>query len=745
MKASMFRKTQLSLGIATIAGVISGGAFAQGNASLLEEVIVTAQKREQNLQDVGVSVSAFSGELVRSLGWNSTEDIAVQTPGLIATSFSGDSSVSTFSIRGVGQNDFADHQEAPTAMYVDNVYIANTGAAGMQMFDVKRVEVLRGPQGTLFGRNATGGLIHVLTEDPTEDFEGYADVTVADYNQLRVEGAVSGPLGDSVSARLSVLKDDADGYFENAGGDDVRERDLLSLRGKLRFTPTDSVTIDLAAWSNQVDKNSAGAYDFIVSHATANDAEFDFQGVPNNFPKANEGFQNPTGVIDKDAVGYTGTIAVEFDSFTLTSITDFQDFEKFYLEDSDANESRTLEYYSDQDSEQFSQELRLNGQAGDTSWVAGFYYLNIDGDFESSLNMPTFGGDTINNYSLETTSWSIFGQLEYALTESLSLVAGLRYIEDEKDYEIDSRCEPAFTHMEGEIIPPWDAPNDCSWFTSGVPDAPVIVEVEAPYKDSRDDSDYSGTLRLDYQFSDDLLLYGSLSRGMKAGGYTAPLDGFLLAEQLPFDSEILTSYELGFKAEFFDSMMRLNGSAFYYDYEDYQAFVFQGLTSVVVNYDASIVGAELELVANPMEGLEISAGLSVLDATVEDVEIAEGVFKDQDMITAPDLTANLMVRKAWELSAGSVIAQLDGYYIDDQQFNTVNTSLTAGDSYSVWNARLSYLAGHGDNQWEVSAFAKNFGDEEYLTYAFDLSGFGGYSLQVYGPPRWYGVQARYSW
>jgi iron complex outermembrane recepter protein len=740
-----FRKARLSLVIGSLVGAVSSNGWAQGAGSLLEEVIVTAQKREQNLQDVGVSVSAFSGELVRNLGWNSTEDIAVQTPGLMATSFSGDSSVSTFSIRGVGQNDFADHQEAPTAMYVDNVYIANTGAAGMQMFDVKRVEVLRGPQGTLFGRNATGGLIHVLTEDPAEEIEGYIDLTVADYNQTRLEGAVSGPLSDTVSARLAVLKDDADGYFKNANGDDVRDRDLLSLRAKLRFTPTDTITVDLAAWSNQVDKNLGGAYDFIVSHEEANDAGSDFQGVANNYPKPNEGFQNPVGMIDKDAVGYTGVLTWEFDTFALTSITDFQDFEKFYLEDSDGNESRTLEYFSDQESKQFSQELRLNGQTGDTTWVAGFYYLNIDGDFESSINMPTFGGNTINNYSLETTSWSIFGQVEHSLTQRLSVIAGLRYIEDEKEYEIDSRCAPAFTHEEGEIIPPFDAPNDCSWFSSGVPGAPVIVEVEQPYQDKRDDSDYSGTLRLDYQLSDDTLLYGSVSRGLKAGGYTAPLDGFLVEEQLPFEPEVLNAYEVGFKSEFFDGLMRLNGSGFYYDYEDFQAFVFQGLTSVVVNHDANIVGAELELIANPMEGLEISAGLSALDATVEDVEIAEGVFADQDMITAPDLTANLMVRKSWELSSGALIAQLDGYYVDDQQFNTVNTALTLGDSYSVWNARLTYQAMHGDNNWQVTAFAKNFGDEEYLTYAFDLSGFGGYSLQVYGPPSWYGVQAQYSW
>ena len=183
------KRKPLGLAIAALsAASISAGV----NAAILEEVVVTAQKREQNLQDVGVSISAFTGDQARALGWNNSEDIAAQTPGLVTASFAGDSTVSIFSVRGVGQNDFADHQEAPTAMYVDGVYIANTGAAGFQMFDVDRVEVLRGPQGTLFGRNATGGLMHIINKKPTEEFEGYADLTLGDFDQVRFEGAVSG-------------------------------------------------------------------------------------------------------------------------------------------------------------------------------------------------------------------------------------------------------------------------------------------------------------------------------------------------------------------------------------------------------------------------------------------------------------------------------------------------------------------------------------------------------------------------
>jgi len=287
--------------------------------------------------------------------------------------------------------------------------------------------------------------------------------------------------------------------------------------------------------------------------------------------------------------------------------------------------------------------------------------------------------------------------------------------------------------------------NDCSWFSSFDPASPIIVEIDQVIKQSRHDKDFSGKLQLDYTPSEDLLFYASISRGMKGGGYTAPLDGFLPADELAYKPEILTSYEGGFKSTFMEGRARLNASVFYYDYSDYQAFVFQGLTSVVRNHDATISGAELEFYISPSEGWDISLGVSALDASVKDVEVSPGNFQDQDMITAPDLTANWLVRKSWALNSAEVALQLDGQRVGEQQYNTTNSALTQGDAYTLWNAKATYLAEHGGNQWELSLFAKNFGDEEYKTYAFDLGAFFGYTLEVYGPPRWIGAQVHYTW
>ncbi|MEQ3695571.1 MAG: TonB-dependent receptor [Pseudomonadales bacterium] len=735
------KRTLLATAVAAVIG-LPGLAQAQ----VMEEVVVTAQKREQNLQDVGVSVSAFTGEQTKALGWDSSEDIAAQTPGLIATSFSGDSSVSIFTLRGVGQNDFADHQEAPSAMYVDGVYISATGAAGAQMFDVNRVEVLRGPQGTLFGRNATGGLVHIINNKPTEEFEAYINATVASYNQRRVEMAVSGGITDSVMGRFSLLKDDADGYFDNLSGEDARNRDLLSMRGQLAIEFAEDIQLDLSAWSNVVDRNVAGAYDFRPAYKEVGDIDTDWQGTPDESPAPNQGFQNPTGVIDKDAKGYTATLSIDFESMTFTSITDYQNLEKYYLEDSDGNSDRTLEYWSDQDTSQFSQELRLNGSNDKLSWTTGLYFLNIDGEYASNIDMPTFGGATTNDFTLETTSWSAFGQVEYSLTDALALTVGGRYVVDEKDFVLDSYCTPSALGAPGAVMPPWGAINDCSGFTSGDPNNPIVAEIPNPVALDRSDSDFSGKVQLDYRLSDDTLLYAGISRGMKGGGFTAPLDGFLPVSELSFEPEILTSYEAGFKSRLFDGAGRLNASIFSYDYSDYQAFVFQGLTSVVKNHDASITGGEIEFYVSPAEGWDVSLGTAFLDARVHDVELTPGGgnFADQDMITAPDLTANWLVRKSFTMNNGELAFQVDGSYTGEQQFNTTNSALTHADAYTLWNARASYVRESGSNSWEVAAFAKNFGNEEYLTYAFDLGEFFGYTLQVYGPPRWVGVELQYS-
>lgn len=713
------------------------------NAQVLEEVVVTAQKREQNLQDVGIAVTAFTGEQISQLGWFNAENVAAQTPGLIATSYNNAGTISLFSIRGVAQTDFNDHQEAPTVVYLDGAYIPQTSAAGAALFDMERVEVLKGPQGTLYGRNATGGLVHLITAKPTEEVSGYADLQFAENSRIRFEGAYSGPLSDNTQARFSVFHLQNDGYIDNLIGEDLRETDTTHIRAQIQSQLTDKLFANFSFNWGEFD-NAATAYGHRTAVLNADGlGEFagpgsvDFGGYADNdgeFYRGSFGSPGPN-----DAEGWIATLNVEYeinDSMRLVSITNLQNQEKNYQEDSDSSPADFGDFLTQQDADNFAQEFRLEGSSDRLDWTAGAYYLNIDGDYRVSFNFPDYFGYSIfpnNLYALDTTSWSVFGQVEYALTDRLTLIGGLRWVDDQKDFDTNVVCEdfgPAPTN------------NGCSDFglvQGPVQPSPTVTDL-SPLSLDRTDDDFTGKLQLDFQANDDLLIYGGINRGMKAGGFLGSIDGGATLPELSFDQEILTSFEAGIKSTLADGRLRLNAAAFVYDYEDYQAFVFQGITSVIVNQDAEVTGAEVELIAQPGEGWDIALGLSVMDATVEDVDIGGGVIRDQQMVLAPDFTGNLLIRKAWDFGQGSLAAQLDGFYSDKQQFNTINSEAAANESYTVWNARVTYQAAEN---WEVYGFIDNLTDEEYWTYGFDLALFFGSAIQAIGQPRWAGAGFRY--
>lgn len=735
MKHSMIRKA-----VAVLALLLGATSV---HAQLLEEVVVTAQKREQNIQDVGIAISAFSGEQIAQLGWFNAENVAAQTPGLVATSYNNAGTISLFSIRGVAQTDFNDHQEAPTVVYLDGAYIPQTSAAGAAMFDMERVEVLKGPQGTLYGRNATGGLVHLISAAPTEETTGYADVQYADNSRIRLEGALSGSLGENTQARVALLHVQNDSYFENRIGADLRETEATHIRAQIQSQFTDRLFANLSFNWGEFD-NARSAYGHRTAVLNADGlGEFggpddvDFGGYADNDGDFYAGdFNNPG---PNDAEGWITTLNLEYeinDSTRLVSITNLQNHEKNYQEDSDSSPAAFGDFLTEQDADNFQQELRLEGGSDRLDWTAGVYYLMIDGDYRVSFNFPDYFGYSIfpnNLYSLETTSWAAFGQLEYSLTDRLRLITGLRWTEDDKDFNTNVTCED---------FGPAPTDNGCADFglvQGAVQPLPTVTDL-SPLALSRSDSDYTGKIQLDFTLSDDVLLYAGVNRGMKAGGFLGSIDGGATLPELSFEPEILTSFEAGFKSTFADGRWRLNAAAFVYDYEDFQAFVFQGITSVIVNRDAEVTGAEVELIGQPGEGWDILLGLSVMDSTVKDVDIGGGVIRDQQMVLAPDLTGNLLVRKQWSLGNGALAAQLDGFYADEQQFNTINSEAASNEAYSVWNARVTYSP---SENLDVYAFVDNLTDEEYWTYGFDLALFFGSAIQAVGQPRWAGVGLRY--
>lgn len=735
---------------APAAGRARSNASESPHASLIEEVVVTAQKREQSLQDVGISVTAFTGDQLTAMGFTQLQDMQLHTPGLQVFGY-GSGSMTTFNLRGSAQNDFADHQEQPIAVYNDNAYVSFIGGVGLPLFDVARVEVLRGPQGTLFGRNATGGVLQILSNRPTREFEAYGEVQVGEYDKLRFEGAVSGPLTDTLSGRLSVLRDVADGYLENTVGPDSGDADSLQVRGQLLFEPNDDLSVLLNVRESRYDQvgqlygSEAAITDFadgLVKPAQPGDAahqafclgyfgtvigpgSLDCLGNPDDGDALKAASLAPMNA-DRDSQAVTGTITWEFDAFTITSVTDWQQLDKDYLEAPEfAAGADLVSFVFDADSSQVSQELRLNGEMQNFRWVLGAYYLNIDGEYQTGTNSDAyFGLTTDNKYQMETESYAFFGQGEYDFAEDWTVIGGLRWTEDEKHIDYQPVCRDAVPGVCAAVFPP------------------QFAQLAGPFSDQRGEGEWSGVIELDWRASEDLLLYVKGSRGSKAGGYNSGVFFFWEPQNADFDGEVLNAVEGGFKSTLFDGRAQFNASAFYYDYKNFQTFVQLGTSFTVSNVDSEIVGAEFELRTNPWEGWEFMFGLSLLDAVQKDVRYS-GVTRDRDNPISPSMTFNGLGRYEWAMFGGSMAAQMDFSYVDERNYNGIDHPALIADSYVLANARLSYTT--ADERWNVALWVNNLGDELYFPIKFDLTTFQGSLATVPASPRWIGGTVRFTW
>lgn len=712
------------------------------HSAVLEETIVTAQKREQSLQDVGISVTAFSGDQMKALGFTNTVDLVAQTPGLNAVSPFGSGNNVAFTLRGVGLNDFSESNEAPVGVYLDGVYNATLAGIGFQLFDVERAEVLRGPQGTLYGRNTTGGLVHFITSKPTQEAEGSVELTLGEYNQTRFEGVLSGGLTDRLSARAALLFNKHDGYIENnvPGVDDAGETDNVSGRLHLLYQQSDELEFLFSAHAGTADQVGA-AYKHTAS--VFGDDGFDSIAVPADVDVYGTcpgcdltGYRDTTGdfyetendrepFVELDTLGYSMTVDWEIGEYDFRSISAYEEVEKEFGEDTDAGPSPFVEVTNPVDSEQWTQEFQLS-HAGDRSrWTTGFYYYtrDIDSGTRTDLSRETFIGFPVNNNTVtqdETDSWSLYGQYEYDLTEKFTVIAGLRYTDEEREFDM-------LVTDESGILP--DPAFEFSKATAG--------------SLTKHDEDYvSYRLEANYRPNDDLLWFASVASGVKGPGFNIDLGiDPRTVEDIPFDEENLLAYEVGFKSTFLGGGVRFNSSVFYYDYEDYQAFSFEGLSNVVSNKDATIYGLDAELIASPWQGWDFSLGLSLLDSEVEDINTGVSVI-DRELAMTPEVTFNALARYEWDALGGTLSAQGDLQFVDEQYFDITNTTLGTEDSYTVGNLRATYVTGSG--QSSVSLWVKNVTDEEYRIYAIQVPGLG-FSQNMVGQPRWAGITVSHSW
>jgi iron complex outermembrane receptor protein len=764
--ASRALAARASVCAAAVALLATGAASAQTSSVLMEEIVVTAQKREQNAQDVGIAISAWSGEQIRNLGYTNAQEVTALAPGVSTAQPNGEANYA-IAIRGVTNNDFVTNVESPVAVYVDEVYISQMSGAGFLLFDLDRVEILRGPQGTLFGRNATGGLVQYVTVKPTQEFNGYLSAGYGSFDRLKLQGGVTVPLSDIASMRVSVATHQGDGYVENRLRPDSKLNNANETAGRvqLRLQPNDDVDLLFnARFGHQDIRTGFWEYEsaiFPTGEPTPGVPNSNLDGYVDTDGDVFAGDYDFFGHNELDTDGYTATLNWNTGIGRITSITDYQTLTRDYIEDSDASPVDYFDFFLTTDAKQFSQELRLSGDTERTQWVTGVYYLDLDisdsnggitrGLFEALFgdSVENLGFDGVRNpYQTQSKSWSLFGQLEYALTQKLSLIGGVRWIEEDK------------THDYRNIIV--DFPDTAD---SGLdPNAVEIADAVDPFHGERNDGNWSARAQLDFKPNDDLLLYGSWNRGVKSGGFNAPLlptAVFVTDEFMNYGPEKLDAYEVGFKWDTLDARLRLNGAAYYYDYKNYQAFSIIGLDTFTLNAQAKNKGFELELDLAPADGLDLQFGVARIDADVTDVP---GLTVDADTpagtvtallpgatvtpVQTPKWNVTSLVRYEFPVGTGRLALQADAAYRSKHFFALTGFPASTENGYTVANASVTWSAESA--RWDARLYANNVFDEEYLVQTFDLSGnvdnggLFGLIERYYGRPRMIGLDFTYN-
>lgn len=716
-------------------------AIAQPETHTIEEILVTAQKRTQSMQDIGISVTAFTAEQMNELRLRQPSDIAAQTPGLDIKNAVGRSNP-VFTIRGIGLNDYNTNNSPSAAVHVDEVYLGSNGYLSFQMFDLERVEVLKGPQGTLFGRNTTAGSVNFITNKPTQDFEAQVEAGYGNFNTFELRAAAGGSLLDNLQGRIAVMRTTADGYQDNLGtegssagfsrvpgvipgvplvksNDEWGATDVYAWRGSLAWQPSETLDVGLTVHGSR-DKSEQIVYKMVSP---------DLLGTQ---PVGDEltSYSNINPQIDADQAGANLRVDWDLGFATLTSLTAYEALDRTQGEE-DSSPFRLIDGILNDDLRQWTQELRLasNGDAG-SAWVVGLHWMQDEVDFAKTLDATDlFLGQATTDYVQDGEAFAVFGQYEWQLADTIRLTAGLRYTDEEKTFEGGSfEADPYGTSVVGALFP--DLP----------------IQVSRHYEVD----DLSGKLGLDWTPSDDLLFYLSANKGFKSGGF----DGSTLLDLVattPFDEEILWAYEAGFKTTLVNDTLQFNGAFYFYDFQDMQVEVLRelpgGITeSIRANAgEAEIMGLELEVWWRPARGWDIRAGAAFLNSEItswksdDPDEVAQ--FVGNNVPDAPELTYNGLVRYEWPVGEGLMMAASTDFNFNDFTFKTVdNDPDFAAEEFVLWNARL--MLRDVDDSWNVALWGRNLGDERYETQRSNPIA---WVVATYGMPRTFGVSVNYSW
>ena len=609
-------------------------------------------------------------------------------------------------------------------MYVDEVYLGSLAGQTANLYDIQRVEVLRGPQGTLYGRNTTGGLVHFVTNKPTDSFEAYGQLTAGTFSQVKFEGALSGPFSERVRGRVAAFYDSDDGVQERDLGTGVKgnAKDIFSARALLDIDMSESWNLLLNVHGSRT-RNDSQLYKFRgildpVTGAPCDRATFETFACVDAFGNqdSNPALEVPFTLgfgrtpLDIDLFGTSATLNWESDQWSLISITGYESTEKFHRDTTGSFPPILLQPIFRIDAEQLTQELRLTNTSDNLVWLVGLFYFDDNKKGGNSLEGPPFPDNaaplTYNIFhDQDTEALALFAHSDWNINDSWSLRVGVRYTNEDKSLVDDVDTDILF------------AP------------APPFV-----FTDSISTDHISWNVGLNWQINDDSLLFTNISEGFKSGGWNS---GGLIgdpAQLAPYRDETVLTYEVGLKSTFMDGRMRFNATAFYYDYEDFQAFTqaqVNGLpTSRLQNAgNAENTGFEIELYANPTDWFEAQVGIGSLDTetsdffSVEDDGMGGTTVVDlsgTQMVYAPEFSANGLFRAYGELFGGDISAQVSFTHSDEYFYDSDNNDAAIGGDYTIWNARVGWRGGSAD-RYEIAAFVNNFTDELYIVEGFSIA------------------------
>lgn len=768
------RNLTSAMALSTLSIAIHSAVFAASTDEdwEIEKIEVTAQKRAQAAQDVPITLTTFSDDFIEQAGASDFKGLINLTPGFAVAG--GDDLAPAPYIRGIGSADPSIGSDPSIGIFIDGIYASRRGGSITDFMDVKRIEILKGPQGTLFGRNAIGGAISITTQDPTNEFAGKISTEIGNYNSRVLKGLINLPIiSDELFVRASAVVRQRDGWLHNEfNGDNYADRDRTTGNLKFIWFPSDEIEIKLANSWSEIDELSR------TYKAISTPAGFESSITELTTKTVNTGGRHLYGNSEldipvlkptskRDLRSHSLSVEVDIsDELMFTSLTSYRFFDVHTSGSFAGGEVHTIGGFGDEKNTNTSQEFRLNGSYDNVNWFLGLSataeesnidetYILSDLSLAEPFNLNSIGplsGGTIaeiQRAQVDTDSWAIFGDISWEVTDRFELIFGARYSQDKKTVYFRNPQQQNGSSTLSTLFAAIGSP------LGGIDGLGFVFGSPAQFTGSREKhdkwSDFSPRVVVSYDLNDDIMLFSSVTKGYKSGGFnaTGPVNRNLSSPELGFVSdtatdsfapETVTNYELGVKSSLLNGRLNLNSTVYSYDYEDLQVFVINNSIAQIENAGkASAKGFELDVNFHISPTFAVLANAAWSDAVYDEFYSGDTDLSGTDQLFSPKWSGSIAfdyktpIKNQGQIRSFISLAYTGEHLVDSEYYQQ--------DAYKMVNARVSYTT--VDEKWEFSVFANNVTDETYVNTYANSGGLWGFAGAQRNDPRMYGISATY--